>query len=116
VIGSNKVQMGVQGGGFNALSYSSSWTPDPFLSETYAMTLTGNTTVGAPALTGTNTGTGIYLVVGQKLTLLLTQDGTGGRTVTLNAVFKLNGKSFSTTASATTGITFVWDGTSWQAI
>ncbi|MBL7487085.1 glycosyl hydrolase family 28-related protein [Frankia sp. AgW1.1] len=116
VIGSNKVQMGASGGGFNAVAYNSSWTPDPYLGDTYAMTLTGNTTVGAPALTGTNTGTGIYLVVGSRLTLVFTQDGTGGRTITLNAVFRLNSKSFSTTASATTGITFVWDGTNWQAL
>jgi hypothetical protein len=78
------------------------------------MTLTANITVNAPALTGTNT-TGTFLIPGQRLTLMFTQDGTGGRTVTLNSAFRLNGKSFSTTASATTSITFIWDTSHWQA-
>lgn len=116
LVDSNRVQLRSAGGGFVAATFASSYTPDPFGSEVYAMTLTGPVTFANPALTGTNTGTGIYLVPGMRLTLLLTQDGTGGRTVTLGANYKLNGKAFSTTASATTGLTFLYDGTNWQAI
>lgn len=116
VVGSNLVQMGAMGGGINLLSFNSNWTPDPFLGDVYTMTLTGNTTINNPALTGTNTGTGIYLIPGMRFTPILTQDATGGRTVTLGGAFKLNGKTFSTTASVTTGITFVYDGINWQAV
>jgi len=116
VIGTNNVKLGVMGGGFSTPSYSSSWTPDPFLAESHTMTLTGNTTVNNPALTGTNTGTGIYLTVGMRLSLTFTQDATGGRTVTLGNAFKTNGFAFSVAASTTSTITFAYDGTNWQAI
>lgn len=95
-------------------NFAASYTPDPFLGEVVSMTLTGAITVNNPALTGTNT-TGTFLIPGQKLTLILTQDGSGGHAVTLGGAFRLNGKSFSTSASATTAIPFIWDGTSWQA-
>lgn len=112
----NHVKMMCAGGGIAQPSFASSYTPDPFLAETHQMTLTGNITVNAPKMTGTLGGAGIYLVKGMMLRLMLTQDGTGGRTVTLNSVFRLNSKTFSTTASATTCIEFMWDGTNWQAI
>jgi hypothetical protein len=57
----------------------------------------------------------VFLFPGMQLTLMFTQDATGGRAVTLNSAFRLNGKSFSTTANATTSITFIYDGSHWQA-
>jgi hypothetical protein len=111
----NSVQFQGMSGSFQNPSFTSSFTPDPFAAEVFAPgALTGNVTISNPALAGTNT-TGLFLVPGMKLTLILTQDGTGGRTVALGAAFRLNGKSFSTAAGATTVITFIYDGASWQA-
>ncbi len=97
-------------------SYAASWSPDPYVAETHSMTLTGSTTVGAPALAGTNTGSGIFLIPGMRLTLKFTQDATGNRGITLNAVYKLNRFGFSYAANSVSAVTFVWDGTSWQAV
>lgn len=101
-------------GSIEAPAYAASYTPDPFFGQVKSMTLTGAITVNNPALTGTNT-TGTFLVAGMRLTLILTQDATGGRVVTLGAAYRLNGNAFSTTANATTSITFVYDGAYWQA-
>lgn len=72
-------------------------------------TLTENTTIGAP----TNPQLGAILI------FQFTQDGTGGRTVAWNAVFK-----FTTYAWTNTGNTankkafaaFMYDGANWQSM
>lgn len=113
---SNSLQFGGMGSGsLKAEAFNASYTPDPFLSEVKTMTLTGAITVNNPALTGTNT-TGIFLINGMKLTLIFTQNNTGGWVVTMGGAFKMNGLSFTTTANATTAITFIYDGTNWQAV
>lgn len=74
----------------------------------FRATLTGNITV---TLT---TGK----VVGDMLTLKLTQDGTGNRTVTWPGVFKKAGGTLtlSTAASAVDVIRMQWDGTNWVEV
>lgn len=69
-------------------------------------TLTGNITVTLTSGVG----------LGDTLTLVLTQDGTGGRTATWPSNFKKAGGTLtlSTAASAVDTITMVWDGTNWR--
>ena len=50
---------------------------------------------------------------GQDLTFLLLQDGTGGFTVTWDAVFKVSWSDTGNTANKRSNIRFVWDGTNW---
>src|SRR5207244_8510058 len=47
-------------------------------------TLTGGITVNAPAATGTT------FFAGQEMTFIFTQDGTGGRQIIWNAIYKTN--------------------------
>ena len=67
--------------------------------------LTGNVTIGAP----TNPK------LGMRLLFIFTQDGTGSRTITWNAVFKAsaNGAGAANTKGATE---FFYDGTNWVQI
>lgn len=65
--------------------------------------LTGNVTIGAP--------TGSF-AVGSRLSMGFTQDATGGRTVTWNAVFAASANSGST-ASHKAATEFVYDGSRW---
>lgn len=76
--------------------------------HTITATLTGNITV-----TLTN-----GVKKGETLTLKLTQDGTGNRTVTWPSNFKKAGGSLtlSTGASAVDMITMQWDGTNWNEV
>lgn len=73
-------------------SYAASFTPDFSGDETRDVTLTGNITINAPTVTA-----------GQKIRLILIQDGTGSRTWSVNSAFKFPGgyvPPLSTTASA----------------
>ena len=64
--------------------------------------LTGNITIGAP----------VGARAGMSLTFLFTQDGTGSRTVTWNAVFKAAANGAGT-AGQVGSTTFYFDGTYW---
>lgn len=59
-----------------------------------------------------------HAVKGEQVTLALTQDATGGRTITWPSNVKLAGGSLtlSTAANATDIITFVYDGTNWREV
>lgn len=84
-------------------AYAASLTIDATVGEIVSIgALTGNITINAPSNPS----------IGQNLTLEFTQDGTGGRTITWNAVFKVNWIP-STAASALSTITFYYNGTSW---
>lgn len=67
--------------------------------ELFCASLTGNVAIAAP--TGTPTE-------GQRLTIKLTQDGAGGRTITYNAAFVTSGAS-TTTLSTTETRVFEWN-------
>lgn len=89
---------------FQQLAYAATITPNPYLGETINVgTLTGNVTIAAPTISSH---------IGKRMTLVFTQDGTGGRTFTFNAVFKKI-STLSTVASKISTITFVYNGTSW---
>lgn len=72
----------------------------------FLVTLGGNRTIGAP----TNP------VKGQRITYFVRQDGTGGRTLAWNAVFKVSWSDVGNTASKTSGITFEYDGANWMQV
>lgn len=68
-------------------------------------TLTGNVTFTVSA----------GQVVGDELVLALTQDATGGRTVTWPSNVKLAGGSMTLSSASTTDqVTFCWDGSNWR--
>lgn len=50
----------------------------------------------------------------QRIVITIVQDGTGGRAVTWNAVFKLTWSDTGNTAGKRSSIAFVWDGTNWN--
>jgi hypothetical protein len=85
----------------------------------YAATLTpaivGASTIYAPAaLTGALTlaaPTG-DIRLGARLTVVLTQDATGGRVTTWNAIYK-KAADGAGTGNQKAATTFVWDGTNW---
>lgn len=63
-----------------SITYSASISPDFTSDETRHITLTGPLTLGAPAVTA-----------GQKIRLILIQDGTGNRTWSVNSAYKFAG-------------------------
>lgn len=86
-----------------AIAYAASITPDAAAGERVVVgTLTGNMTINAPSNPRT----------GAELHFAFTQDATGGRVITWNAVFKktADGAGIGNQKSA---IGFIYDGTSW---
>lgn len=100
----NQIRLGQQ---YVAATYAASYTPLPYSNDTVKMTLTGPLTVNAPSMSP--------LVAGWQLRFILTQDATGGRVVTWNAVFKTNWTP-DTGVNKTNAITFVCDGTNWWQV
>lgn len=94
-----------------AVVSASNATPiDPSKGLVVTETLAENTTVGAPSGT---------IPVGTVLSILFTQDGTGGRTVAWNAIFKFTTYAWTNTgntANKKAFATFVFDGTQWQSM
>jgi hypothetical protein len=107
----------------NQYSNNKGWNPD----EAYAQgSVTGATTFNRlngstiiATLTGNITVTlTAGKVAGDQLTLILTQDATGSRTVSWPSNFKKAGGSLvlSTAANAVDVITMRWDGTNWREV
>lgn len=89
---------------FLADTFAATYVPDPYLTAgTIELTLTANITINVPTQT---------CAPGTKLTLVLIQDATGGRTMTFGAGYRTNWTPV-TTASKANMIAFVYDGTSW---
>lgn len=74
------------------------------LGNSFIVTLGGNRTMGAP----TN------LRNGQRITYLIKQDGTGGRTLAWNAAFKTAWVDTGNTLNKRSTISFRYDGTNWN--
>lgn len=88
-----------------AIAYAASITPDVSAGQVVIVgTLTGNITVNAP----TNGR------AGDRLAFFFTQDGTGARTITWNAVFKKTADGAGI-ASQKSAMEFLYDGTHWVA-
>ena len=82
---------------------TNTFTPDLTLGPVWKRTAGNVINIGAP-LNGRE---------GDKLTVVIVQDGTGGRNVNFNAVFNVSGVTLDTTASTHTTWEFVYDGTNW---
>jgi hypothetical protein len=88
-----------------APAFNASLTVDATAGEMVSVgALTGNITINAP----TNAASG------QRLMFVLLQDGTGGRTVVWNAVFKQSWSDTGNTLNKVSKIAFQYDGTNWQ--
>ena len=88
-----------------ALSDGATITPDFAAGQNFSVTLAGNRTLANP----TN------IVAGQCGSVVITQDGTGSRTVTWNAIFKWSAGAapvLSTAGGAIDIVSFIYDGTS----
>lgn len=86
------------------IAYAATITPNPFLASFYYVDiLTGAMTVAAPS----------NQWEGATLTLRFQQDGTGGRVITWNAIFKKNLTGISTAANSYTTVSFVFDSVNW---
>lgn len=73
--------------------------------------LTAAITINAPT---SNPGYTSTIPAGTQMTFLLTQDATGGRAITWNAVFlRSTALAASGTANQRASISFAWDGTNW---
>lgn len=94
-------------------AYAATYTPDPLVAGTHLLgALTGAITIANPATTYITSSAGAFHV-GMGLSFKLAQDATGGRTVTWDTGYKV-ASAVDTTASSTTLISFVYDGTNWR--
>lgn len=101
--GGNSIKINGMGGTVT-FAYVAAYTPDPYEATNHAIAaLTGNITINAPA----------NAHLGCELRVVLTQDATGGRTVTWNAAFNASNITVKTGAKAVTVATFVYNGTEW---
>jgi len=87
-----------------ALSDAATIALDASTGTSFQVTIGGNRTIGAP----TNPA------IGQRITLLVQQDATGGRTLSWNGVFKQGWSNSGNGAHKRTSISFVYDGTNWN--
>jgi hypothetical protein len=92
------------GNGTQVIPYAAGITPEPFQGSTAICLLTGNISISAP--------TKYYR--GQQLRLVLSQDSTGGHSITYSSRFKAS--SVSTAAGTTTVVDFVHDGRWWVEV
>jgi hypothetical protein len=88
-----------------AHGYTASFAPDVSTATIFAMTLTGNVTFN-----GFTTP-----VAGESATVVFTQDGTGGRTLSSTMKFAAGSKTLSTAANSIDMITVFYDGTNYFA-
>lgn len=95
---------GVVGSMTNQLDTTLASGVDAAFSNAVKVILTANRTVGAP----------VNPTKGQRLTFVLVQDGTGGRTVAWNGVFNVSWSDAGNTAGKQSSISFIYDGTNWH--
>lgn len=88
-----------------SLSYGATITPDVANGNVQTVTLTGNVTFSAFS----------NPEAGQSITLIVKQDGTGGRTLTSTMMFAGGEKTLSTAANSIDIISVFYDGTNYYA-
>lgn len=86
-------------------------TPNPRAGKVVTATLTGDVVVAAPIL-ATNKPA-LVPMVGSQLEFLFTQDGTGGRSVTWDAVYLMSWSDTGNTANKRASARVIFDGTNW---
>jgi hypothetical protein len=98
------VIVGASDGGEYTVAFAAAVTPDPYQAQTWVIgALTAGITINAPA-NGHK---------GSRLRIKFLQDGTGGRAVTWNAVFKQAFVTTNNTAGKVSIAEFEFDGTNW---
>ena len=80
---------------------------DTGVANTFTMTLTGNVTLNTTSFTN--------LIAGKSITLILTQDGTGGRYLTSNLLYSGGISTLSTAANAIDVMNIYYDGSRYLA-
>jgi len=95
----SSIEIGSQNG-MQTVPYAATSNPVPYAGATIAMTLTGNVTIGPVSYANVH--------IGVRMTLILTQDATGGHTITLDPSYHTTA-SFAavTTAGGVTTATFI---------
>ena len=84
-------------------------TPSQMINRLFKATLTGNITIANTALPSPATP-------GTQFAMVLTQDATGGRTLTLTGIKRSQGVlTLSTAPNSIDIISFLYDGTNWYA-
>lgn len=90
------------------IAYAASVTPNARNGKSVEIgALTNNITINAPTLPPDEAG------APRDLIFQLLQDGTGGRTVTWNSVYKSNYSNTGNTANTRNIVRFYWDGSEW---
>jgi len=88
------------------VAFAASYTPDCTNTVTKLIgALTANITINQPS----------FATAGMHLNFIFKQDGTGGRTITWNAIFKTVWQP-APAANAISSIRFEYDGTNWQQL
>lgn len=100
-----------------------SWRSGSSTSAAVTGTVTVDADTGVGVFVGTLTGNTTFVfpsskVAGTEMILVLTQDGTGSRTVTWPSNFKKAGGTLTvtSTAAAVSVVRMVFDGTNWQEL
>ena len=70
----------------------------------FVVTLGGNRTVAAPS----------NPVLGQRISFLVKQDASGGRTLSWNGIFRVSWSNSGNSANKSTSVSFVFDGSYWN--
>lgn len=96
-----------QQGAKQTFTYAATMAPDPFSGSIVAITLAGSPTINVPPNGPYSPGT--------TMTMILTQDATGGRAITWGAGFVVRWQP-DLAANAVNIIHFVYDGTNWNQI
>lgn len=83
-------------------AFTASFTPDPYLSQTVRLTLTGNITINKPTVQHR----------GRILRFVLAEDAAGNHSITFDPAYKKNA-TLATGPNKTNVITFQCDGSNW---
>jgi len=90
-------------------TYAGSYTPNPMLGRILTITLTGNISINDPSAADKGG-------IGNLMTFVFTQDGSGGHTVTFGGAYTTGWSDTGNTANLQSTITFYWDGSGWIQI
>ena len=91
-------------GGIQTITYAATITPDPQLGEIIKCILTGGLTIENPS----------WAMEGQRVTFILTQDGTGGRTVSWGSLWDAVWSNTGNTLNAVACVSFIYDGVKYR--
>jgi hypothetical protein len=103
-------------GGVNIVPFATTVTPDIAQGSVWEIgALTAGITIANPIDSSSDDGSGTA-PVGSLLTLIISQDATGSRTVTWGNAYRTVATPVATTLSKANTATFRFDGTSWLQV